>query len=94
MLELLLFLAGMQIIIMLLATGYRYIDLWYRIGEYWPGITARLITLIVLDAAVFYFLDSPYLNAFFWGQISYLIFHVAIFWVVRIGFWLLETARR
>ncbi len=94
MIELLLFLAGMQIMIMMLAAGYRYIDLWYRISEFWPGITARFTTLIVLDIVVLYFLDSTYLNAFIGGQASYLIFHIAIFWILRIGFWMLETFRR
>ncbi len=94
MLEVLLFLAGMQIMIMLLAAGYRYIDLWYRIGEYWPGITARFLVLVAVDAAIFYLLENTYLNAFFWGQISYLIFHVGIFWLLRIGIWMLEVSRR
>lgn len=93
-LPILMFFIGFHLMIMLLAAGYRIVDLWYRIGDFWKGILARIAGLILLEGILLGSLSGNALSSFAWGQLCYLVFHIAIFWVARMGIYLMETRRR
>ena len=93
-LTILMFFIGFHLMIMLLAAGYRIVDLWYRIGDFWKGILARIAGLTLLDGILLSTLTGDALGGFVWGQLSYLVFHIVIFWVVRMGIYIMETRRR
>ncbi|MDA0978415.1 MAG: hypothetical protein O3B72_07655 [Proteobacteria bacterium] len=88
-----LFAAGIHMMVLLLAAGYRYVDLWYRIGDFWPGLTARLLILAGIDAALVVYLPTSLSTAFFWGQAGYLVFHITIFWIIRFALWIALAKR-
>jgi len=90
----LLFLAGVHYMILLLATCYRFIDLWYRIGEFWKGIVGTLLALIVFNAFITWMLPLEFKSPWIWGQVCYVVFHVVIFWFARLLLWLVEVKQR
>ena len=87
----LIFLLGMQYMIMVLAALYRYVDLWYRIADSWVGITARLVVLIGLGVLLYWLLQPGWSEAFIYGQLTYLFLHVVGFWIIRFGLILMES---
>ena len=93
-LSVLMFVTGIHIMIMLLAAGYRIIDLWYRIGDFWKSTLARMAGLALLDGILLTTLSGNALSSFVWGQLSYLIFHIVIFWTARMSIYLIEASRR
>ena len=93
-LSILMFLVGMHLMIVLLAAGYRIIDLWYRIGDFWAGILAKIVGLTLLEGILLNTLTGDALSGFIWGQISYLVFHIVIFWIARMGIYIMEARRR
>jgi len=90
MLEVLFFAAGIQMMIELLAAGYRFIDLKYRLGDFWVRLTLRALILLALDTLLLTQLPDIFASAFFWGQATYLVFHIGIFWLIRDGLSLLR----
>ncbi len=94
MIEVLLFLVGIHFMMMLLAAIYRLVDLWYCIGKYWMGIVFRLALIAALNYALLTFLSQDNREAFLWGQGSYLVFHIVIFWLAQIGFKIMELVKR
>ena len=93
-LSIVMFFVGIHFMIMLLAAGYRIVDLWYRIGDFWAGILARIVGLTVLEGILLSTLNGDALSGFVWGQLSYLVFHIVIFWVARMGIYIMEAKRR
>ena len=93
-LSVLMFFIGIHFMIMLLAAGYRITDLWYRIGDFWKGILARIAGLTLLDGILLSTLSGNALSSFAWGQLCYLVFHIVIFWAAQIAISLIETRRR
>ncbi len=93
-LSVLLFLAGIHFMILLLAYGYRIIDLWYRIGDYWKGIVANITALLAFNVLVIYILPQEFKAIWIYGQAVYLGFHVVIFWIARLALWLLASKYR
>jgi len=93
-LPILMFFIGFHLMIMLLAAGYRIVDLWYRIGDFWKGILVRIAGLTLLDGILLSTLTGDARSGFVWGQLSYLVFHIVIFWVARVGIYIMETRRR
>jgi hypothetical protein len=90
MLEVLMFVAGIQMMIELLAAGYRFIDLKYRLGHFWVRLTSRALILLALDAVLLTQLPDMLASAFLWGQAAYLVFHIGVFWLIRAGLSLLR----
>lgn len=79
------FLGGVHMMILLLVAGYRFLDLWYCIREHWSRLTLRLVTLVLVDLAIYTLLPTDLAIAFINGQWLYLVFHVVIFWIARAG---------
>ncbi len=92
--ETLLFLLGIHFSIMLLAACYRIIDLWYRIGDYIVGISARIVALAMIDTAIYLVLKEDWQMAFIAGQIAYLVFHIVLFLINRFVIKLMESRYR
>ena len=90
MLEVLMFIAGIQMMIELLAAGYRFIDLKYRLGDFWVQLTSRALILLAVNAVLLMQLPDMLASAFLWGQVAYLLFHIGIFWLIRAGLSLLR----
>ncbi len=91
LMSILLLLAGIHFMVMILAACYSVSDLWYRIGDFWLAITAKILLLVFADGAIFLLLPSDLQLAFFWGQAGYLAFHISIFWIAKLGiFWLMH----
>ena len=93
-LSIVMFLVGAHLMIVLLAAGYRIIDLWYRIGDFWAGILAKIVGLTLLEGIILSTLTGDALSGFVWGQLSYLVFHIVIFWIARMGIYIMEAKRR
>ena len=93
-LSVVMFFIGIHFMIMLLTTGYRIIDLWYRIGNFCKGILVRIAGLTLLDGILLSTLSGNTLSSFAWGQLCYLVFHIVIFWAARTGIYLIEASRR
>ena len=87
------FLLGLQLMIVLLGSAYRYIDLWYRIKDYWLTITIRFVIALAITYVIFLLLPAPFNEAFISGLGFYLLFHIAIFWIGRLAIWLFEQSR-
>ena len=90
MLEALLFIVGVQVMIELLAAGYGFIDLKYRLADYWKRLTLRALSLLVCDLSMLLLLPSALASALLWGQFAYLLFHIGVFWIIRAGLSLLR----
>ena len=94
MLETLIFLAGLQMMIELLAAGYRFIDLWYRIEEHWQRLSLKFAAWVILDMAVLNLLNPELSEIFLWGQACFLLFHISIYWIIRAVFTIVSLSRR
>ena len=92
--DILLFLLGIHMCILLLAASYRIVDLWYRIGDFLAGILTRIFLLAALDVGLALLLPDNLQTAFIAGQISFLVFHIVIFWLGRFAILLLESKNR
>ncbi|MBO6556236.1 MAG: hypothetical protein JJ934_02065 [Pseudomonadales bacterium] len=92
--ETLLFFAGVHFMILLLASCYRVIDLWYCIGNHWKDILATIIALGIFNAFIVFMLPEEFKAPWVWGQVCYLSFHVVIFWIGRLGLWIAEMKQR
>ena len=83
-LEVLCFLLGIHLSMMMIASCYRLIDLWYRLREFIIGILVRIIVVAALNAIFIIWLQDAYQIAFITGQLFFLIFHIVIFWIGRV----------
>lgn len=84
MLEVLGFVIGIHLTILLFASCYRVIDLWYCIGKHWLTVMAR-ISIIAGTILIFYFLSpGAFQEGFYAGQVFFACFHVVIFWLGRL----------
>ena len=77
--------AGIHLTMLLLAAGYRFVDLWYCIGTAWPMASVRLFILLAINAAALELLGEPFARAFVMGQIGYVLYHIGIYWLIRLG---------
>lgn len=91
---LLFFFAGVHLMILTLAAAYRFIDLWYRISEFWFSCTAKLSLLLLINGALISQLADAALSYFIAGQLGYLGFHIVGFWLVRLLLVLAESRHR
>lgn len=79
--EILIFLLGLHLTMQLIASLYRIIDLWYRIGDFLLTI-ARSVTFYTLSIVfIWWYLEGSNESAFLWGCAFFLSFHVSIFWI-------------
>lgn len=83
-LEVLCFLLGVHLSMMLIAACYRLVDLWYRITDFIFGILTRIAVVAALNAIFILVLPDDYQSAFINGQIFFLTFHIVIFWIGRV----------
>jgi len=93
MLEVFAFLAGIHVMMMLIASIYGFVDLWYRIGDFWLQVTARVVFVVAINLLLTWILDGEIRLAFLWGQGFYLVFHIVVFWFARLGIWILDIKR-
>ena len=91
MFDIILFLLGIHLTIVLLASCYRIIDLWYCISIYSVQIVSRIALYLTIIALIYYFLES---KSFLYGQLFFAIFHVSIFWIGRLLLKLLPSASK
>jgi hypothetical protein len=83
-LNILCFLLGVHLSMMLVASCYRLIDLWYRITDFIFSILARIAALLALNAIFILWLQGTNQVALIGGQLFFLLFHVTVFWAGRI----------
>lgn len=83
-LEVICFLLGIHLSMMMVASCYRLIDLWYRLREFIVGILARIIVVAALNAIFMIAFQDAVQIAFISGQLFFLVFHVVIFWIGRL----------
>jgi len=83
-LEVLCFLLGIHLSMMLIASCYRLVDLWYRITDFVITILIRLGVVTALNTIFILWLQGANQIAFISGQLFFLAFHIVIFWIGRI----------
>jgi hypothetical protein len=81
--EILIFMLGLHLMMLLLARLYRIIDLWYRIKDFWLGVVGQISAVILLDVIAYLLLTEHLAGVFLAGQLFYLVFHISIFWIGR-----------
>ena len=84
------FLIGVNLTVMLLGSLYRIIDLGYRLGEFWLPVTARIFLNTSMVFLVYFLTGGDFETGFWIGQIFFVTFHIAIFWVGRLTLFLLH----
>ena len=84
MLEVLCFLLGVHLSMMLIASCYGLIDLWYRIADFIFPILVRMLVVAGLNTIFILWLQGTNQIAFISGQLFFLVFHIVIFWIGRI----------
>lgn len=92
LISILFFFAGVHYMILFLASCYRVVDLWYRIGDFWMEVFGTIVLLIVFNAFISYLLPVEFKSAWLWGQLLYFAFHVVIFWIIRLGIRLAQSS--
>lgn len=83
-LDILSFLFGIHLSMTLIASFYRIIDLWYRISDFLNQILIRITLVAALNIFFILWLDDSRQVAFIYGQLFFMVFHIAIYWVGRI----------
>jgi hypothetical protein len=78
------FLLGIHLCMTLIASFYRIIDLWYRISDFLIQILIRITLVAVLNLIIFLMLEDSRQTAFIYGQLFFMVFHIAIYWIGRI----------
>ena len=82
--ELLCFLLGVHLSVMLVASCYRMIDLWYRIGDFIFRILARIVVITALNAIFILSFQGDFKIALISGQLFFFAFHIGFFWFGRV----------
>lgn len=75
------FLLGLQLTMQLIASLYRIVDLWYRIGDFMLPIAWSVIFYTLSIIFIWCYLEGSKETAFLRGCIFFLCFHVSIFWI-------------
>lgn len=70
----------------LIASLYRILDLWYRIGDFLLTSARSVIFYILSMIFIWWYLEGRNESAFLWGCIFFLCFHVSIFWIGQVMF--------
>ncbi len=83
-LDILCFLLGVHLSMMLVAALYRIIDLWYRISEFYSHVLRHLLLVLLLNAVFLFGLDGSKQNALIAGQLFFLAFHLVVFILGRV----------
>ncbi len=84
MYELIGFIVGVQLTMMLLAALYRILDLWYRILDFWLAVAGRILLVSGAIVLIYTATGGGFQSGFFVGQVFFVIFHIAIFWLGRL----------
>ena len=83
-LNILCFLLGIHLSMTLVASCYRIIDLWYRIQDFFVQILLRLCLVLAANLIFILWLEDSRQAAFILGQMFFVTFHIAIYWIGRI----------
>ncbi|HIG39159.1 MAG: hypothetical protein ABGY96_14785 [bacterium] len=78
------FIVGIQLTMMLLAALYGILDLWYRIQDFWFAVIGRILLISGAIVLVYSATGEGFQSGFFVGQVFFVIFHIAIFWLGRL----------
>lgn len=82
--EFMLFLAGIHLMMTLIAAVYRIVDLWYRIDDFAVSILVRLLIPLVIIGFLLAWLEAGHWRAFTAGLVSFAVFHILVFWLIRL----------
>ena len=88
-LDILSFLLGIHLSMTLIASFYRIIDLWYRISDFLNQVLLRITLVAALNIIFILWLEDSRQVAFIYGQLFFMVFHIAIYWIGRIMVYLL-----
>jgi hypothetical protein len=81
MINVLLFLFGIHLTIVLFAACYRIIDLWYAFEEHAANIALRLVVIVSVTCFTYFVLPPSHESAVMWGQLSFTAFHITAYWL-------------
>ena len=84
--DIFMFLLGVHLTMQLVASLYRILDLWYRIGDFLLPIARSVIFYTLIMVLIWWYLEGSREIAFFWGCLFFLGFHVSIFWIGQVMF--------
>ena len=70
----------------LLASLYRILDLWYRIGDFLLPVVRSVIFYALIIVLIWWYLEGSKESAFFLGCLFFLSFHVTVFWIGQVMF--------
>ncbi len=84
--DIFIFLLALHLTMQLVASLYRIVDLWYRIGDFLLPIARSVISYALIMALIWWYLEGSRESAFLWGCIFFLVFHVSIFWIGQVMF--------
>ena len=85
MIDLLIFLVGLQLGITWIAAAYGFVDLWYCIRQKWPGVLGGFLTATGLIAVIAWLLPETRLPALVWGLGVMAALHIGGYALSRIG---------
>ncbi len=83
-LEIIFFILGVHLTMVLVAACYRIIDLWYRLSDFVVGIVIRILIVAGVIGLCLWGLEADSRNAFVAGQLFFLTFHITIYWLGRV----------
>jgi hypothetical protein len=84
MIEMFGFVVGVHLTIMLLASLYRILDLWYCFRDHWLVTISRILLISGLIFLVYFFTREEFRIGFQVGQIFFMVFHITMFWITRL----------
>jgi hypothetical protein len=87
MTELLAFLLGVHLTMLLVATTYRVLDLWYCIARHAANIALRLCVVVTLLLLAYGYFGDSTRQALMAGQIFFVAFHIGIYWIGVLYLW-------
>ncbi len=79
------FLLGIYLAMRLVSAVYRFIDLWYRIRQFLPGILLELVLTLAVNLIIMLWLEDNPRSALIYGELFFAGFHVLAFWAGRIA---------
>ena len=82
--EIVAFGAGAYLMIRMLGALYGIVDLWYMIGRAWPRVIRSILCWGAASAVLGWLLEPPYLTAFAYGLVAYLLFYLSLFPLFRV----------
>ena len=84
--DIFIFLLGVHLTMQLVASLYRILDLWYRIGDFLFPIARSVIFYTLIMALIWWYLEGSKESTFLWGCLFFLGFHVSVFWIGQVMF--------